>query len=326
MEMGGYGRVVLFHNLLARNASEQVLAAVRMRLVRTAGTLEEHDLGGEQAIREKVQQGLANRPDLVVVAGGDGTVGMVASKMVRTGIPLAVIPTGTFNNFARSLGMPSDPIAACEVIESGIVVPIDAAVADEQHAFFEAAGVGVDAEMFPIGEEIKQGRILSVFRAIRAAFVHRQSAVDLRFDRPLNEAYRMSYQGDTPLSRRRRRFRKSRRRIRVRCSFVAIANGPFYGSNLTVCPGAKMDDGLLTIAVYRDFSKLELARHLWSISRGRYQRHPKMEMFESSSLEVACRRPLSVHVDGNTIGTTPVRFDALRGALTVLAPRSYLHK
>jgi diacylglycerol kinase (ATP) len=326
MEIGGYGRVVLFHNLLSRNASEQVLAAVRMRIRGAAGTLEEYGLGGEEAVREKVQQGLENRPDLVVVAGGDGTIGMVTPKMVRTGIPLAVIPVGTFNNFALSLGVPPDPIAACEVVENGIIVPIDAAVADEQYVFLEAAGVGVDAEMFPIGEEIKQGRILSVFRAIRAAFLHRQSAVELRFDRPLNEAYRMSYRGETLLSRRRRRFRKSRRRIRVRCSFVAVANGPFYGSNLTVCPGARMDDGLLTIAVYRDFSKLELALHLWSISRGRYQRHPKIEMFDSSSLEVACRKPLSVHVDGNTIGTTPVRFDVLRGALTVLAPRSYLHK
>ena len=239
--MGGYGRVVLFHNLLARNASEQVLAAVRMRLVRTAGTLEEHDLGGEQAIREKVQQGLANRPDLVVVAGGDGTVGMVASKMVRTGIPLAVIPTGTFNNFARSLGMPSDPIAACEVIESGIVVPVDAAVADEQHAFFEAAGVGVDAEMFPIGEEIKQGRILSVFRAIRAAFVHRQSAVDLRFDRPLNEAYRMSYQGDTPLSRRGRPFRKKPCRLRGRWYIVSKEKRNYYRLNITIFPRGNKD-------------------------------------------------------------------------------------
>jgi diacylglycerol kinase (ATP) len=326
MEMGDYGRVVLFHNLLSRNASEQVLAAVRARIRRMAGTLEEYGLAGEQAVAEKVQRGLANRPDLVVVAGGDGTVQMVAPKMVHTGIPLAVIPIGTYNNFALSLGVPSDPIAACELIENGMLLPIDAGLADEQHVFFEAAGVGVDAEMFPIGEEIKQGRVVSVLRAIRAAFLHRQTRVELRFDRPLNEAYRMSYRGETPLSRRRRRFRKSRRRIRVRCSFVAVANGPFYGSNLTVCPGARMDDGLLTIAVYRDFSKLELALHLWSISRGRYRHHPKMEMFDSSSLEVACRKPLSVHVDGNIIGTTPVRFGVIRRALTVLATQSHLRK
>jgi diacylglycerol kinase family enzyme len=101
---------------------------------------------------------------------------------------------------------------------------------------------------------------------------------------------------------------------------VAVANGPFYGSNLTVCPGAKIDDGLLTVAVYRDFSKRELALHLWSISRGTYRLHPKIEIFESRRLEVFSRTRLSVHVDGNAIGTTPVRFGVRAGALAVLVP------
>jgi len=267
-----------------------------------------------------VRQALHKKPDLVVVAGGDGTIRPIASELVGTNIPLAIIPVGTFNNLAMSLGLPADPLAACAVVDNGALARIDVGTADEKNFFFEAAGVGVDAEMFPIGEEIKRGRLLAIFQALRTVLVHRQTRVELRFDRPVNQAYQASFRGYVPLQRRRRRFRKSRNRVRLRCSFVAVANGPFYGTNLTVCPGAKMDDGLLTIAVYRDFSKRELALHLWSISRGTYRLHPKIETFESRRLEVFSRTRLQVHVDGILIGTTPVRFGVRPGVLTVLVP------
>jgi diacylglycerol kinase (ATP) len=99
-----------------------------------------------------------------------------------------------------------------------------------------------------------------------------------------------------------------------------VGNGPYYGSNFTICPGAELDDGLLRISVFRDFSKRELASHLWSISRGRYEYNPKLEVFETGTLEVRSRYRLFVHVDGNPIGTTPVRFGTLEKALVVFAP------
>jgi diacylglycerol kinase (ATP) len=315
-----YARAAFFYNRSSGKASEQVLASIRERLSASVPALEGHGVETEELTPEKVRQALANRPDLVVVAGGDGTVRRVASEMVGRDIPLAIIPVGTFNNLALSLGLSADPVKACAVIDSGEVTRIDVGVADETNLFFEAGGVGVDAEMFPFGEEIKRGRFLAIFQALRTALVHKQTAVELRFDRPVSQAYQASFRGNVPLHRRRRRFQKSRHRIRLRCSFLAVANGPFYGSNLAVCPGAKIDDGLLTIAVYRDFSKRELALHLWSISRGTYRLHPKMETFESRSLEVFSRIRLPVHVDGNAIGTTPVRFGVRPKALAVLVP------
>jgi diacylglycerol kinase (ATP) len=150
--------------------------------------------------------------------------------------------------------------------------------------------------------------------------MHRQTSVELRFDRPVDEAYESSFRGKAPLKRRRRRFRNPKRSVRLRCSFVAVGNGPYYGTNFNVCPGAILDDGLLSIGVYRDFSKLELLHHFRSISRGRRQLHPKMEMFKAKMVEVWSATRLSVHVDGHPIGTTPVRFDVLPNALKVITP------
>jgi diacylglycerol kinase (ATP) len=315
-----YARAVLFHNLLSRRATQQVLASVRERISYSISAVEEHGIETEEVTRVKVREALDKKPDLVVVAGGDGTIRPIASELVGTDTPLAIIPVGTFNNLALSLGLALDPLAACAVVENGTPTRIDVGIADENNFFFEAAGVGVDAEMFPIGEEIKRGRFLAIFQALRTVLVHQQTRVELKFDRPVNQAYQASFRGQVPLQRRRRRFRKSRNRVRLRCSFLAVANGPFYGSNLTVCPGAKIDDGLLTVAVYRDFSKRELALHLWSISRGTYRLHPKIETFESRRLEVFSRTRLQVHVDGLLIGTTPVRFGVRPGVLTVLVP------
>jgi diacylglycerol kinase (ATP) len=315
-----YARAVLFHNLLSGKATQQVLASVRERISSSIPAVEEYGIETEEATPDKVRQALDTKPDLVVVAGGDGTIRPIASELVGTNIPLAIIPVGTFNNLALSLGLPADPLAACAVVENGALTRIDVGTADQNNFFFEAAGVGVDAEMFPIGEEIKRGRFLAIFQALRTVLLHHQTPVELKFDRSVNQAYQASFRGYVPLRRRRRRFRKSRNRVRLRCSFLAVANGPFYGTNLTVCPGAKIDDGLLSIAVYRDFSKRELALHLWSISRGTYRLHPKVETFESRRLEVFCRSRLQVHVDGILIGTTPVRFGVRPGSLAVLVP------
>jgi diacylglycerol kinase (ATP) len=144
--------------------------------------------------------------------------------------------------------------------------------------------------------------------------------VELRFDRSIVEAYQNSFRGTARLKRRRLRFREPKTGVRLRCSFVAVGNGPYYGGNFNVCPGAILDDGLFSIAVYRDFSKLELLRHFWSISGGHRHYNPKMEMFEASRVEISSVKRMSVHVDGHPIGTTPVRFDVLPRALKVITP------
>jgi diacylglycerol kinase (ATP) len=167
---------------------------------------------------------------------------------------------------------------------------------------------------------MKSGRFYRIGRAIRLALSHRQARVEMRFDRPVIIAHQSSFRAMIPQKRRQRRFLGHKNRVRLRCSFVAIGNGPYYGGNFNVCPGAVLDDGLFSISVYRDFSKLELLRHFWSISGGRRRYSPKMEMFEANRVEIRSRRNLSVHVDGQLIGTTPVRFDVLPQALKVIAP------
>lgn len=315
-----YKRIVFFQNPWSGHSQEDARTLVRQRLSAVASQVEEVVVEPGLALVDRAHQAARDGADLIAVAGGDGTVREVASALVGNAIPLAIIPLGTFNNLALSLNIPRDIDGACQLLESGNTRRIDVGVADERHYFFEAAGVGVDAELFPIGEEFKRGRFGALWRAVSLALSHSQTPVRLFFDRPVEEAYRRSFRGQLPLGRRRRRFKKTQRGVKLRCWFVATCNGPYYGGNFAVCPGALLDDGLLSVGVFRDFSKRELFTHFWAISRGRYQYHPKLEIFEAGALEVSSRKRLFVHVDGQQIGTTPVRFSIIPRGLTVIAP------
>lgn len=319
MEVVRYRKIILFQNPASGAPNPEPHRRVRERLEAMSDSLIEVIVDRDLNLAGRAAETAQENADLVVVAGGDGTVREVAGALVSTDITLAIVPLGTFNNLALSLELPFDPDAICDLIGAGLTRRIDVGIADDRHAFFEAAGVGVDADLFPIGEEVKSRRYDRIGRAIRLALLYRQASVELRFDRSLFSAYQNSFRGIEPLRRRRRRFRGTKRGVRLRCSFVVIANGPYYGGNFNVCPGALVDDGLFSIGVYRDFSKLELLRHFWSISGGHRHYNPKMEMFAAQRVEISSGTRLSVHVDGHPIGTTPVRFEVLPRALKVIA-------
>ncbi len=318
--MAKFRQITLFQNPASGTRGIEAREQVRTRLNAISESVEEVTIADGVNIGEQAAVSIKNGADLIVAAGGDGTVREIATALVGKDAQLAIVPLGTFNNLALSLNIPRDPMAACDVIEFGKARQIDVGVANDNHYFFEASGVGVDAELFPIGEEVKSGRFHNLFRAIHLALSRNQIRVELRFDRPVNEAYNSSFRGQSKLTRRRRRFRISSNRVSMRCSFVAIANGPYYGSNFTICPGAALDDGLLSISGFRNFSKIELIRHLWSITGGRYQYHPKLERFEAGTVEVFSKTPLAAHVDGVPIGSTPVLFKVLPRALNVIGP------
>src|SRR6516162_938866 len=95
--------------------------------------------------------------------------------------------------FVPYLNIPSDPLAACDLIQTGLTRSIDVGIANDREYFFEAAGVGVDADLFPIGEEVKGCCFHNILHAIHLALWHAQSSATLYFDRPVKEAYKRSF-------------------------------------------------------------------------------------------------------------------------------------
>ena len=144
--MALYRRILLFHNRSSGSGiPDAIWEEVFRRLKNCSDALEEVDVEPNLHIAKRIEEGLNGGADLVVAAGGDGTVREAASALVGTNTMLGIIPIGTFNNLALSLGVPRHPILACELIENGFGRNIDVGAADGRNYFFEAAGVGVDA-------------------------------------------------------------------------------------------------------------------------------------------------------------------------------------
>lgn len=262
------------------------------------------------------QQAVKEGYDMVVVGGGDGTVSAVAKGLLHTQMPLGIIPIGTYNNIARSLKLPTDLIEACQVLGHGQVKAIDVGQANDTDYFFEAAGIGLDATLFPLGEEIKGGRWGRILQAFRLAMGYRPQPLQIELDRPIANAR------IRPPIRRKfwRRKALTRCQLHLRALLVVIANAPYYGSGFTVAPDALVDDGLLTVTIYRKFNKWELIRHFWSINRGQYHYNPKIETYQVESVRLTSKARLPVHLDGRPLDHLPIEFRIVKNALKVIVP------
>jgi diacylglycerol kinase (ATP) len=231
----------------------------------------------------------------VVVAGGDGTVGLVAEVLVGGDRTLGIVPTGSWNNIARGLGIPLELEPALDVIGRGEVARVDSGLAShdgaDPRAFFEAAGVGLDAAGF--GAVELGGRAGWRF-AIRAAW----RALRRRRTRMLIEV--------------------DGREMRRWAPAVTVCIGPYHGLGFALVTEADPADGLLDIAIFSGMSELEVVRHFLRVARGRPWREPRIEVLQGKRVTVRGEhRVLPAHADGRVIGITPVTFEVQPGSLRV---------
>jgi diacylglycerol kinase (ATP) len=235
--------------------------------------------------------------DVVVAAGGDGTVNEVVNGLAGTDTALAALPIGTVNVWVREIGMPLQPRAAAEALLNAQVRAIDLGRAGDRH-FLLMAGVGFDAA---VTAEVRahEKRRLGVF-----AYVLR--ALDLA-----------------------RRFRGTRARIvvdgrvvRGRVLMVVLGNSQLYGGILKITARASLDDGLLDVCIIKGNTLRGAPFRILSILLRRASLDPKIEYHRARVVQIETGRPLPVQVDGDHIGSTPMIFASRPGALRALLPTS----
>ena len=249
----------------------------------------------EDAVRAAARAAVTDGVDVVVAAGGDGTARLVADELLGTATALGILPLGSVMNMARALGVPRDLDAAAALIPDGTTIAVDAGEAttadDRRLRFFEAGSVGMNAAMFREAARFDEGDWASILRTIWVALRYRPARMALELDRGT---------------------------IRTRALMVTISIGPYTGVGMTVAPGARLDDGQFDVRVFRGFSKWELLRHLASIAFGRRHYAPHVSTYRSGSVRITSRHPLPARADGVDLGTTPVSFRTLPGALRVV--------
>ena len=259
-----------------------------------ADVLEPED---ETAARAAVRQAVADRVDVVVAAGGDGTVHLVVGGLVGSDTALGILPLGRVMNIARSLGIDRDLDVAAEILRTGHVLNMDvgqAATTDGRTVrFLEAGSVGMNAAIFRQVARIDAGDLPSILGTVWVALRYRPARMTIELDDEV---------------------------VRTRALMVTVSIGPYLGLGMTVAPEARLDDGRFDVHVFRRFSKLELLRHLASIAFGRRRYAPQVTSYRSPSVRISSVRPLPARADSFDLGSTPVVFRTLAGALRVVAP------
>jgi YegS/Rv2252/BmrU family lipid kinase len=299
---------VLVVNALARSGEEQFSRAREALERRGVPLAAARRVDDPAALRRFVRAELARGADRVVVGGGDGTIATAAGLLAGTGAALAILPLGTANDFARTLGIPPDLAAACRVVARGRVRTVDVGYAGRR-AFLNAASVGVSSE---------------VTRRVDGGLKRRAGALAY----PLAGA---AAAGTPPF--RARLVADGAVRHDGWALQVVIGNGRFHGGGRLVAPGARPDDGALDAYVLsapsgddperpaaRARDLLALARYAALLLRGRHVEHPRVVHVRAREVALRTDPPLEVDADGEVAGRTPATFRVARAALRVVAP------
>jgi diacylglycerol kinase (ATP) len=249
--------------------------------------------GSEQEAVEAARDAIERGYDVVVAAGGDGTIGLVGRQLMGSRTALGILPLGSIMNIPRMLGLPRDTEVAAQVLAKGHVRVIDVGQVGDR-VFYEAGSVGMHAAATRELPKVDKGDYGAVIRSVVAAVRYRPSVV------------RIELEGD--------------RTIETTALLVAVANGPFIGPGLPIAPEASLADGLFDVRVFLHDTKAELARDLASIASGHRPDESRVLTERASQVRITSPGPLPVRADAVDLGTTPVVFEMKARALTVVAP------
>jgi YegS/Rv2252/BmrU family lipid kinase len=273
----------------------RVLPAVEARLAALGLTFETHatrdlDHAGELA------RTAAGAGRVVVTLGGDGLLGAVAGALRGVdGATVGVLPGGRGNDFARVVGIPADPAAACDVLVDGVPTPVDLGEADTT-IFIGIASVGFDSEANRIANAApaRLGRLVYAYGALRALATWRPAAFTVDVD------------GE---------------RVRFSGWSVAAANSKAYGGGMLLAPDARLDDGALDVVLSSATSKVHFLRCLPKLFRGTHVHDPGIRVLRGAVVHVEADRPFTVYADGDPVGPLPMTIRSVPGGLRVLLPR-----
>ena len=252
--------------------------------------------------RELARQAVAEGAEIVVAAGGDGTLNEVVNGLMEAGagsqdVTLGLLPLGTGNDFARCIGLGTDLKRAAETLFQGNSQWVDVGQAHGRW-FINIAGCGFDAI---VAERVNRGfRLLHGASAYLAAIAH--SLLNLK-----SANLTLTLDGETR---------------HIRALMCSVANATSYGGGMRVAPDARLDDGLFDVCLLAEAGRVEFVRAFPRVFKGTHVTHPKVTMLQARTVHIESDPPLPLLIDGEVLGTTPVTFTLLPRALQVLMPTS----
>lgn len=258
-------------------------AAGKKRKVAVKEFIESHFRGVDHTVAVSFSLGqfeeikaraLAEQYTDVVACGGDGTVNKVAAFACKNGLRLGILPLGSGNGLARSVGISMDLKKALRQIEIGKTTTIDAGVMNG-HMFFCASGIGFDAHIAALFEKTDARGLWGYIKLIwKEYFSYKAENYYLKFDQT---------------------------RISRPAFVLACCNSGQYGNDFYIAPTASMTDGKLTISILKPFNKWLTPYLIFKVILKKAHTLSCVETYHASEITITRTRSGFVHLDGEPL-------------------------
>lgn len=238
-----------------------------------------------------------DRVDRVIVAGGDGTLNWAIAGLLDTQLPLGILPLGTANDLARTLGIPLALSAACQVIVQGKQARIDLGWVNDRY-FFNTGSLGLTVQISrQLSREVKHRWGVLAYGAAGLQVLRTSQPFWAELSVDGGEAQRM------------------------RSALIVVANGRYWGGQLTIAQNASITDQKLHVCslnIEHWWQIVPVLPLLWS---GDYTSKAEwVEGFECQEVEIRTLSSLDINTDGESTTSTPAHFRVVPNALSVLVP------
>src|SRR4051812_32784357 len=288
-------RLALVTNIASgrRNRAADVAGALR-----DAGadvSVHAFEPGAPDAVARAAAAAAAARPDRIAVAGGDGSIGPVAARAAAAGLPLAIVRTGTANDFARFIDLPLELEAACRVAATATRErPLDVLRAGDR-PFVNAASAGLSVIAAHHARPLKRplGPLAYAVGAVRAGVAGRPMRCHVRAD------------GGQVFAG-------------AAWQVIVAGTGAFGGGS--ELEEAEPADRLVDVAVLAAGPRVALVRRAWGLRRGGLTEQPDVHHARARTIELEVASDTPFNVDGEVCGVTPARFRAGDERVRVVCP------
>ena len=247
-------------------------------------------------LAEQARRAATDGVERLIVAGGDGTMHHVAQGLVGTDCALGVVPLGSGNDLAGTLGIPRDLDAAVERALQGTVRRMDLARVGETYCI-GYAGVGFDSEVTRFANEVRivRGPLIYPYAVLLTLATFKPPTMRIEHDSGIFEG---------------------------RAMFVVAANLPRFGGGMKIAPEARIDDGLLDLVIVREVSRWALLHVFPKVYAGSHVTHPAVTLVRTGRVAITLDRDMTLYGGGEPVrpapAGTPITVEAIPGALAVI--------
>ena len=304
------GPAVLVVNTKSRSGKQAFKAAQAALAARGVELMGCHALSSPKRMPRVLDEALQHGARRILVGGGDGTVSCAVGHLLGRDVTLGVLPLGTGNDFARSLGIEGSVEAGCDVIARGFTARVDVGLANGR-PFLNAASLGLATAIAKrLTQQLKQrmGKLAYPVAAATQLWAHQPFRVRMKTD---TEPFELDVLQ------------------------LVVGNGRYHGAGNMVAPDAALDDRRLHVYAINapsaesgregtGLGQIEdlatLARVGLALRRGDHVEHPSVTYLRTQRLYVEAEPVQEANADGELIGRTPILFELVPAALRVYAP------